>query len=203
MRCLLAFAAALAAGCVAVSEGVGSFSEIGADGVLVVGRIELVPALRPEEQRIEPPNDVFNMKRHYLGRALLFMSDQPTYRERTGNALNPAIGETFFLKVPRAQRFLVRGSVTMEMRMRNGNLEQTELLFPAPLRLDIRPGDQALYIGTLRLHRDEFHEVTKAEVRDDYASALVDFRKKFGAAAAPRKALFAAASGKPQRKVSR
>jgi hypothetical protein len=204
MRSLLpAFAALLLAGCVTVSEGVSELSEVGSDAVLVVGRIELVPALRPDEQNIAPPNDLFNSKRYFLGRAVLFMSDEPIYRERTGHALNPAIGETFFLKVTRSQRFLVRGSVTMEMRMNSGRLEQTELLMPAPLLIDVRPGDQAVYIGTLRLHRDEFHEVTRAEVRDDYASAIVDFRRRFGAAGAPRKALVASAAQSSKRKAAR
>ena len=199
MRILAALAAALLAGCVSVSEGVGSMSEVGSDSVLIVGKVELLPKLRPDEQQVNPPNDILNSKRYFLGRAVMFMSDEARYRERTGNALNPALDETFFLKVPRTQKFMVKGTVTMEMRMRSGHLDQTDLVFPAPLRLDIRPGDTALYVGTLRLHRDEFHEVVKAEIRDDYASAIVDYRRKFGAAAAPRKALFAPA-GKPASK---
>ncbi len=67
--------------------------------------------------------------------------------------------------------------------------EQTELLFPVPAELDIRPSDKAIYIGTLRLHRDEFHEVTRAEVRDDFAAASAEFKKKFGAGVTLRKAL--------------
>ena len=193
MRILAALAAALLAGCVSVSEGVGSMSEVGSDSVLIVGKVELLPKLRPDEQHVNPPNDILNSKRYFLGRAVMFMSDEARYRERTGNALNPALEETFFLKVPRTQKFMVKGTVTMEMRMRSGHLDQTDLVFPAPLSLDIRPGDTAIYVGTLRLHRDEFHEVTKAEIRDDYASAIVDYRRKFGAAAAPRKALFAPA----------
>jgi hypothetical protein len=198
MRAALAAVAALAvAGCVTVSEGVGSLSEIGADSVLVVGKIEIVPRVKPEEQQYRAGVDLFNAKRHFIGRAVLFMSDKPVYRERTDNALNPPLEETFFLKVPKAQRYMVKGSVTMALVARAVSARQTamdheELLFPAPLQLDIRPSDAAIYVGTLRLHRDEFHEVTKAEVRDDYARAIVDFRNKFGAAGAPRKALLKA-----------
>jgi hypothetical protein len=39
------------------------------------------------------------------------------------------------------------------------------------------------------LHRDEFNEVTRAELVDDYARALADFRKKFGAGAELRRAI--------------
>lgn len=193
MRRLLAVAALALAGCVSVSEDVASVGEVGADEVLVVGKIEIVPAIKAEEQSFKAL-DPFNTKRHYIGRAILFMSDKPEYQERTDNALNPPLEQTYFLKVPRSKRYMVKGSVTMAFALRavsrrQSVAEQTELLFPAPLALDIRPGDSAVYVGTLRLHRDEFHEVTKAEVRDDYAAAIVDFRRKFGAAGAPRKAL--------------
>ncbi len=161
MRRLLAVAALFLAGCVSVSEkNVESLAELGSDAVLVVGKI------KPEEQSYQA----------------------------LGDALNPPLQETYFLKVPRAKRYMVKGSVTMAFALRTVSrrqavTEQTELLFPAPLELDIRPADRALHIGTLRLHRDESHEVTKVEVRDDYARAAAEFRAKFPGAALPRKAL--------------
>ena len=192
-RLLVIAAALLCAGCVTVSEGVGSISEVGQDEVLVVGRIEIIPRIKPEEQTYKA-TDPFNSKRHFLGRAVMFVSDKPEYQNHTGHALNPALEETFFLKVPRSQRYMVKGSVTMRFAMRTtsprtATVDQTELMFPSPAELDIRPGDKAIYIGTLRMHRDEFHEVTKAEIRDDYAAALADYKKKFGSAPPPRKAL--------------
>jgi hypothetical protein len=194
MRRLLALAALFLAGCVSVSEkNVESLAELGSDAVLVVGKIEIVPPIKPEEQSYKAL-DPFNGKRHFLGRAVMFMSDKRDYQEYTGDALNPPLQETYFLKVPRTKRYMVKGSVTMAFALRTVSrrqavTEQTELLFPAPLELDIRPADRALYIGTLRLHRDEFHEVTKVEVRDDYARAAAQFRAKFPGAALPRKAL--------------
>jgi hypothetical protein len=195
MRRLLALAVMALAGCVSVSEDVKSVGEVAADEVLLVGKIQIVPAIKPDEQSFKAL-DPFNTKRHHIGRAILFVSDKPEYRERTDHALNPPLEQTFFLRMPRSQRFMVKGSVTMAFALRvvsrrQSVAEQTELLFPAPLEVDVRPGDSAVYVGTLRLHRDEFHEVTRAEIRDDYASAIVDYRRKFGAAAAPRKALFA------------
>ena len=192
-RLLVVLAALLSAGCVTVSEGVGSISEVAQDEVLVIGRIQIIPPIKPEEQTYRA-NDPFDNKRHFIGRAVMFMSDKPEYQNHTGHALNPGLEETFFLKVPRSQRYMVKGSVTMSFKMRAVSARQTavdqaELMFPSPAELDIRPGDKAIYIGTLRMHRDEFHEVTKAEIRDDYAAALADYKKKFGSAPAPRKAL--------------
>lgn len=191
---LIAVAAVAAAGCVTISEGVGSWSEIGADSVLLVGKIEVVPPVRPEEQRFRAGLDVLNTKRHHIGRAILFVSDEPQYQERTGDALNPTLETTYFLTVARSRRYMVKGSVTMELVARSVSARQSvmdhaELLFPGPIEFDIRPADKAIYVGTLRLHRDEFHEVTKAEVLDHFSAAYADFTRKFGAGVPLRKAL--------------
>ena len=193
MKRLLVVAVAALAGCVSVSESLDSFSQVGADEVLVVGKIEIVPPIKPEEQSYKAL-DPFNSKRHFMGRAVMFMADTPGYREHTGDALNPPLEETYFLKVPKAKRYMVKGSVTMAFALRTVSrrqavTEQTELMFPAPLALEVRPGDRAIYVGTLRLHRDEFHEVTRAEVRDEYARAVKEYRAKFPGAPQPRKAL--------------
>ena len=194
LAALVAAAGLAAAGCVTVSEGVGSLGEVGADSVMLVGKIEIVPKVKPEEQKFRAGLDVFNMKRHHIGRAILYMSEKPKYQERTDDALNPTLEETYFLKVPRSHRFMVRGSVTMALVARavtatQSVVDHTELLLPGPIEFDIRPTDKAIYVGTLRLHRDEFHEVTKAEVYDNFAAAYADFTKKFGAGLSLRKAL--------------
>ena len=194
LRTLVAVAALAAAGCVTISEGIGSWNDIGAGSVLLVGKIEVVPPVRPEEQRFRAGLDVLNTKRHHIGRAILFMSDEPRYQDRTGDALNPPLEATYFLTVPRSRRYMVRGSVTMELvaravSARQSVMDHTELLFPGPIEFDIRPADKAIYVGTLRLHRDEFHEVKKAEVLDQFSAAYADFTTKFGAGLPLRKAL--------------
>jgi hypothetical protein len=191
---LAAALAALLTGCVSVSENVGTLSEVGTDAVLLVGRIEIVPPIKPEEQRYKAGIDLFDTKRHFIGRAILFMSDKPEFQERTDVALNPPLEELFYVRLPADRRFMVKGSVTMELVTRAVSARQTvmdraELLFPAPLAIDVRPGDRALYIGTLRLHRDEFHEVTKVELIDQYRAAAVEYHKKFPGSLPPRKAL--------------
>lgn len=192
-RLFVAAAALLAAGCVSVSEDVASMREVSSDAVMLVGKIEIVPPIKVEEQKYRAGWDVFNSKRHFLGRAVLFTSDKPQHRERTDNALNPPLEETYFVKLPRSHRYVVKGSVTMELVSRSASarsgFDHTELTFPTPIEFDVRPGDKAIYVGTLRLYRDEFHEVTKAEVRDDYAAAMADFGKRFAGEPRPRKAL--------------
>lgn len=201
MRRLLAAAAILAAGCVSVSEDPASPGDVAADAVVLVGKIEIRPPVKAEEQKYQAGWDVFNTKRHFIGRAILFTADTPQYRERTGNALNPPLEETYFLKLPRSHRYIVKGYVSMEFVSRGASarsgFNQTELSFPVPIEVDVRPGDKAIYIGTLRLHRDEFHEVTKAELRDDYHEAMAEFRRRFAGEPLPRKALLRRAVPKP------
>jgi hypothetical protein len=89
---------------------------------------------------------------------------------------------------------MVRGSVTMELvaravTARQSVMDHTELLLPGPIEFDIHPADKAIYVGTLRLHRDEFHEVTKAEIYDHFDAAFTDFAKKFGPGLPLRRAL--------------
>lgn len=201
MRRLLAAAAILAAGCVSVSEDPASPGDVAADAVVLVGKIEVRPPVKAEEQKYQAGWDVFNTKRHFIGRAILFTADTPQYRERTGNALNPPLEETYFLKLPRSHRYIVKGYVSMELVSRGASarsgFNQTELSFPVPIEVDVRPGDKAIYVGTLRLHRDEFHEVTKAELRDDYQEAMAEFRNRFAGEPLPRKALLWRAVPKP------
>jgi len=63
--------------------------------------------------------------------------------------------------------------------------------FPAGFKVDVRPADRAVYIGTLRYRRNEFFQFTKRDVVDDYERANAEFRKKFGSRYALRKSLAA------------
>lgn len=165
------------------------------DTVVVVGRIELVPPLKPGEQDLKMGTiDPLDMKSAYTGRAILWLAPTPKRQERTADAFNPPLEQTYFFRIPRATRYVVHGSVLTYHRVtvvsrRSVEQSTNEIVIPGPIEFDIKPSDRAMYVGTLRLHRDEFNEVTKAELIDDYARALADFRKKFGADAALRKAL--------------
>lgn len=178
--------ALLTTGCVTVHKDMTDLDKMNADSVLLVGRIELVPALAANEQHLDIGLDPFGTRDYFAGRAILYLSDKPIYEDWTSNAINPSLEQTWFVAVPRSQRYMVRGSVTMAYNKRTGG--QTELLIPAPIEFDMKSGDKAIYIGTLRLHRDEFHEVTKAEIIDQYPKALAEYRAKFGADAPLRKA---------------
>lgn len=197
IACLgLALVALAVAGCGTVYTEPKSSRELTPDTVVIVGRIELVPPLRTGEQDLKMGTfDPMDTKGALTNRAVLYLSNSPSMRrEPTMEALNPELEKTFFFGVPKDKRYMVHGMVLMQHRVtavsrRQVSTESNELLIPAPLEFDIRPGDRAIYIGTWRLHRDEFNEVTKAQLLDQYSVAATEFRKRFGREIPLRKAL--------------
>jgi hypothetical protein len=182
-------------GCANLHKEATSISDAGSGNVIVVGRVELVPRLKQGEQKIRLGTvDPFNAKGVYIDRAMFHLAAQPTEREKTTDIFNPHLEETFFYQIPKDKRYVVDASVVMSAQTRLVSArrvteERTELLMPAPLELDIRPGDTAIYIGTIRVYRDEFNSVTKFEILDQSSQAAVDFKNKFGSNAVFRKAL--------------
>lgn len=189
----------LAAGCATIHPEVRQLGEIGDDGVMLVGRIELLPALRPEELDLKMTSfgdwDPMGGKKLIQNRAILYLADRPDAPQApTRSVTNPPLEQLFFMRIPKRDRFLVHAMVFLTHRVRvtgpkTADVDTTELWLPLRLEFDIRPGDRALYVGTWRAQRDEFNDVSSVQVLDQYALALAEMRKRFGSDAALRKAL--------------
>ena len=59
-------------------------------------------------------------------------------------------------------------------------LRRERAYLPGGLKIDIRPCDRAVYIGTIRYYRNEYFDITKAEINDDFSKENAAFKKKFG-----------------------
>jgi hypothetical protein len=184
----------LIAGCGTIHPEITSLTAVSPGTVLVVGQIELVPPLQPGEQQLKmgtfDPLDMAGKLRH---RAVLHLANAPKAAEETWEVINPKLGETFFFRVPQDKRFVVMGTITTKrvttsVTRRQVTEDVAEILLPR-VEFDLKPSDKAVYIGTLRLHRDEFNEVTKAEILDHYSRASTEFTKKFGNDTTLRKAI--------------
>lgn len=184
----------LIAGCGTIHPEITSLTAVSPGTVLVVGQIELVPPLQPGEQELRmgtfDPLDIAGKLRH---RAVLHLANVPRPAEETWEVINPKLGETFFFKVPQEKRFVVMGTittrrVTTKVTKRQVTEDVAEILLPR-VEFDLRPTDKAVYVGTLRLHRDEFNEVTRAEILDHHSRASAEFTKKFGSGTTLRKAI--------------
>ena len=189
----------LAAGCGTIHPEVRQVGEIGDDTVMLVGRIELLPTLRPEEQDLKMTSfgdwDPTGGKKLIQNRAILYLADRADAPQSpTRSVTNPQLEQLFFVRIPKRDRFLVHAMVFLKHRVRftgpkTADVDTNELWLPLRLEFDIRPGDRALYVGTWRARRDEFNEVSSVQVVDQYGAALVEMRKRFGSDAALRKAL--------------
>lgn len=181
----------LIAGCGTLHPEVTSLNEISSGTVLVVGQVELVPPLQPGEQKLKLGTfDPLDMAGKLRDRAVLHLANERKAAEETWEVINPRLGETFFFRIPQDKRFVVMGTittkrVTTKVTRRQVVEDVAEIILPR-IEFDIKPTDKAVYVGTLRLHRDEFNEVTKADILDHYSTTSAEFKKKFGNSAALR-----------------
>lgn len=158
----------------------------------MVGRVELVPPLRPDEQQLS------SSSREYKNKIVLLTGHRPRPVEDIGagdmrGRMVLPLGQTFFVKADKETFYLVGATVLMKGRI-SSDLGRARL--PALFRIDIQPTDRAVYVGTLRYHRDEFFGITRVELVDDYEHALTEFRNRFGARLSLRKSLLRAEKAK-------
>lgn len=203
---LLAAVAAPLAGCGVIPTfhaEAARGATVPADHVLVVGRIDLIPPLRSDDQKLRVGRlDPFDTEGKLRNRAVFFLADEPAReRRQTASVMNPALGQWFVVALPRSQRFVTDAAVFMEYTpmlqgRRQGSIDTAQLQLPAPFALDLRPNDQAVYIGSWRVWRDEFQTVTRLEIADESAAARAALASRRGAGVALRTALPAQSSFK-------
>jgi hypothetical protein len=75
------------------------------------------------------------------------------------------------------------------MMLSLGHGTPDQAYFPGGLKANIRPDDRAVYIGTIRYHRNEFFEITDAEIVDDYDRVKAESERQLGRKYPLRKAL--------------
>lgn len=160
----------------------------GSGETILVGRVELVPALRKDEQRLRGIGTGSFENRIFL------LTDE---RDRTlprppavadyAGRIEADLGKLFVVRSDSRPFYILGGVLFLDV----GGSSMNRAYFPGRLRVALRPGDRAVYIGTLRYHRDEFFEITKVTVVDEYAAASAEFGRKFGDGTPLRKALMA------------
>ena len=181
----LLLAAALGACAGPARERVDSWSGVGAGETVVVGRIELVPQLRKGEQKIETLNSGSFENMVYLmaddrNRAL---QGEPKAAD-FGGRIEATLEQTFFVRSSDQPFYILGGMIWLEIG-RGSN----KAYLPGGLKVPLRTGDKAVYVGTVRYYRDEFWNFSKITIVDDYDRANAEYRKKFGTKIPMRKAL--------------
>lgn len=185
----------LLSACVPTSriQAVEKLADVPAGEAVLVGRIELDPPLKPGEQKLS------ERYAEYERLALVIVGDEPREMDSLSlgdlkRRINAPFGQHFFVNHPAQPFYILKSWVVMyaKVEVRSGNSSAPGDA-TAPLhglfRVDARPGDKAVYIGTIRYQRDEFFGTTKVMVRDDYASANAEFQRRFGKSTSLRKSL--------------
>lgn len=142
--------------------------------VIVIGKIELVPPIDPKYEQKTHWN-VIGEKR-MLSRILMATGgqDKPVNTSKLDAAdfqagLEAEWSAPFMVKAPRQRTYLNGGLTHLNV------VRQERLWFPGGYYFDVPAGASAVYIGTLRYHRNDFNAITRIEVvdeRKDIAAAL-------------------------------
>lgn len=153
---------------------------------IVVGRVEVVPPIAEGEQHLDSVGSGYLRNMFYLITSDKFrnLTSEPTPDDYTGR-IEATLDKDFTVRSGNKPFYILAGV----MMVGAGQVGVDKAYFPGGLQVPIQPGDKAIYIGTLRYYRNEFMEVTKTALVDDYARANAEFKKTYGASFSLRKAL--------------
>lgn len=154
----------------------------------MVGPVELVPPLTPAEQNLKTGTS----ERFRNKAAGIFSNRQFDLNNlpiSIGNhAIMAEMGKEFFARQPRNDEIIYSGSFVLMNSTasqsgymgRNVSVDMRRMNLPGGLKFQVKPDDRAVYIGTIRYHRDDFNSITKIEMINDYQRVNEAFKARFG-----------------------
>jgi hypothetical protein len=187
LRLVVSSVLAILAACAPAPRApLASLGELDGNDIVLVGKVELVPPLRKGEQKIRGAvgGKMENTIHLMMDDKLRPMPQDPRIADFAGR-IEATIGDTFFVRSKAAPSYILGGLLFLEI----GGSSDQRIYFPGGFQVAAKPGDRAVYIGTLRYQRDEFFEFQRITVVDDYARANAEFEAKFGKGQSLRKAL--------------
>lgn len=172
------------AGCVSSRPAVESLADVGAGEVIVVGRVDLTPPLEAADQHLDSlGSGRMKNKLYVVTDTKLRVKQGPV--SSGDEYFETVLGEPFYIKGGNKPFYMLEGVIYTEASQ--AGVESVYL--PGGLKVDVQPNDKAVYIGKLHYVRNEYFDIVKAEIVDDYDRANAAFKKKFGAKYNLRKAL--------------
>jgi hypothetical protein len=153
--------------------------------IYVVGRIELIPKLSKEEQNLKTLGSG-----RLANKAHVFFSDQfVDIREESFGVLKHIaevpLYEDFIIKRRKGDTLYFSGaniwlesSASYSGHMNKQTTIHTgKLHLPGDMVYKLKPGDKAVYVGTIRYQRDAYNAITKVSYVNEFAGANAMFRK--------------------------
>lgn len=164
-----------------------SASDLGQNQTIIVGKIVFDPPLTPESQDLNFGYDAFRYQ--------IYMICGTKLREIVNEAALPGSGdlngsieavqdETFYTINRNVPIYMIAGIFYKGIYVQSCGYQCTRVLYdpvglPASFYIDIKPADKAVYIGTIKYTRDNFWNVTRIQILDEYDKELPAFRIKF------------------------
>jgi hypothetical protein len=160
-------------------QSVKSTADLGSDEVMIVGKIRLVPKYHPSEQDL--PTLMFNKD---LVRDKLFVAIDKEHKPLDDYATFSGIdkvasvdfNKTFMIAAKRTKPLIFSGAFFMISADRSADFYQ----LPGGLKFNYGKKDKAIYIGTIEFHRNDYDEITKVNLKDEYREANKVFKKIHG-----------------------
>ena len=109
--------------------------------------------------------------------------------EQFVNSIYVTFGKTFHVIAANRPFFISTGVVYLQHwttsqyispRRSRDIIHVQKAYFPVGVKVEIQPGDKAVYIGTIKYTRNINFEIYKAEILDEFSRENAAFRKKFG-----------------------
>jgi len=189
----LAFCSLFACATVPASQ-VTDLKEVPQEMTVLVGKIEMHPPLQPAEQHLSTDRgeELKNSFVLYCGDAAQdFKKNKPVGFE--GSFL-VTLEQEFFIKVNKDRTVYIPGGSFYTVYEPPFQVELVTL--SSLFKVELRPDDEAVYIGTIQYYRDDRNELQSVTIRDDYQWADAEFKERFGMDKTLRKALLTPASSK-------
>lgn len=171
--------------------------QIGDGDTVVVGKIVVSPPIAEDEQQLD------GIGWGGFKNTMIIINDT-NYREvdtsdpspqmsDLNNRIEAPLGETFYALVPNQPLYFLQGAIYMKAKSiltgpRSADMVIDAAYYPFNAKVDIQPGDKAVYIGTVHFYRDEFQHITRIVLEDNYNREVLLFRQKFGTGVKLRKA---------------
>jgi hypothetical protein len=172
-------------------QQVKSLNEVASDKIIVVGRVEFHPRLEEGEQSLKSARG-----KSFKNLFSLYCSDeprdlQPSIVSGYEGAYGVLLEDDFYLETDSGKPFYVLGGIIQTVFDPPYSIEAKT--FKSLLKTELRSNDKAVYIGTIQYYRDEFFNLNKVVIIDDYGRATIEFKKRFKTNITLRKALLSSA----------
>lgn len=168
--------------CFKITPEFTEFSKLKNGEIVLVGRIEVDPPKAKPDEDIEEYPEYYNLFFSSLNDKYI---ETETRGDRANNRndlnklewFNRYFGKTFTAVTKFRPVYINPLGLTLEL---GGEDKHYEHIYLPPLKVEYKKGDRAVYMGTVRFHRNKFWDVEKVEIIDDYKREKREFEKKFG-----------------------